>query len=202
MSDVADLLRRIHVYFEDENPEYVYGVGQNSNSYVNTLLWMVGLDNPSLISDAIPSAATGGATGSDLNILTHGEAYSITNPGYFEHLPVDIIFEATNGDNVMRTGTGNDQLNGGAGDDQLSTGAGHDLLVGGIGSDILDGGDGNDTVSYSSENEATDGGTGVGRESGIVIQANGDDVILVDDGLTELVPVSQTQRKSFSAQSY
>jgi hypothetical protein len=59
LSDVWTLLSNIHATFRTGDPDYLYGLGQNSNSYVNTLLWMIGVDLSDHLSAVRPPDVTG-----------------------------------------------------------------------------------------------------------------------------------------------
>jgi hypothetical protein len=44
-----DSLVQVHQEFVDQSPDYLYGLGQNSNSYAMTLLWMMGVNSAGLL---------------------------------------------------------------------------------------------------------------------------------------------------------
>ncbi|MBJ3764305.1 hypothetical protein ILP92_16275 [Maribius pontilimi] len=174
-----DTLGLIHAQFRENDPAYTYGIGQNSNSYVATLLWMVGADLFSAIDNLRTDEITGtyvGDTlpvgllaapfffifpeaydpfpGADRNLLTDGY-------GFGGSIEWDINLELSNEENFIQTGPGDDIIHGMAGDDTIVGNGGNDILSGGQGNDILNGGADFDAVDYSEE-------AGVVRKIGIV----------------------------------
>jgi Ca2+-binding RTX toxin-like protein len=154
--------------FADQSPNYRYGLGQNSNSYAATLLWMVGVDVNSYLAAATPSSVSGMTAtsaeaefgeswsidfldpfpGADRNILLDGYGDLLLNP------VVNFIdINLTSGNDIFRTGHGDDRIFGNAGADTIEAHGGDDTLSGGSGSDQLFGGDGFDFADYSGGGE-------------------------------------------------
>lgn len=153
-ADVWELLKSMHASFIQESTNYLYGLGQNSNSYVNTLMWMIGIDlTPALVEQVQPEQVTGPTEdalavlrltapglysaviddddalnpfpGFDRNVLTDG--YSLLGAA-----TTDLTIAGTEGDDFTRTGNGDDII-------ALDSG----------GSDTVIAGDGIDKADYS-----------------------------------------------------
>jgi hypothetical protein len=58
-TEVWRLLQDVNTAFVRDTPGYLYGLGQNSNSYAATLLWMTGIDVGSLLAAVRPADVTG-----------------------------------------------------------------------------------------------------------------------------------------------
>jgi|AutmiccommunBRH9_1029481.scaffolds.fasta_scaffold09648_2 hypothetical protein len=148
--EVWDLLVKIHDQFRLDSTNFSYGLGQNSNSYAATLLWMVGINVFDFLGTVTPPDVVDGFPGVARNILTNG---------FLElGIPLTLSLElaATQDNDFLRTGDGDDTLSGMAGDDELLGGDGNDTLVGGTGNDLLNGEGGSDLVDYSGLEGDTD----------------------------------------------
>lgn len=141
------MLDKINAAFVAQQPQFLYGLGQNSNSYAATLLWMVGIDLGGLLAAVTPTLVTGmdplvaaitypalvpdevydPFPGADRNILLDG--YGLFPSIAFTDLAL------TDGNDTFRTGHGADSISGEAGD-------GHD--------EIRDWEDGVDMIGLSS----------------------------------------------------
>ena len=171
-SDLWNLLQVIENQFE-ELTSIGYGIlTQNSNSFINTLLYMIGIDISGYLQGASPAAYYDGIdpeSGTEIwvdflgfpavgtNVLLNG----IIAPNF--HLSLG----ASN--DILRTGSGSDFIIGGAGDDQIHSfdgndtingGVGNDIIVGGYGDDVIDGGDGNDKIIGEQGHNNLLGGSG------------------------------------------
>jgi Ca2+-binding RTX toxin-like protein len=73
---------------------------------------------------------------------------------------VNIIVEAGNGNDTIKTGRGNDRIDGGAGNDVINSGAGNDYVFGNSGDDRINAGAGNDVVYGGDGNDQLTGGAG------------------------------------------
>ncbi len=124
-----------------------YDTDQNSNSYINTLLDMVGISISAHIAQATPADVTGGFPGISTNVMFNDEAFSIN---------VDL----TNGANFLSTGNADDTVNGLDGNDSIGTWDGDDSIDGGAGNDFLNGGEGNDTLDGGAGDDYLEGGKG------------------------------------------
>jgi hypothetical protein len=188
---VWELLESIHEQFRAASPNYLYGLGQNSNSYAATLLWMVGIDVSAYLAQVTPLFVRDGFPGVSRNILTNG--YSATGS-----LDFDLTLVATDADDFLRSGTGNDTLSGAEGNDEIYSGSGEDTLIGGIGDDLLFGQDDNDTLIGGNGSDLLDGGDGydtadysaaadpdtTGRTAGVSVTQNASSGTgIVNDGL-------------------
>lgn len=143
-----------------------YLFNQNSNSFVYTLLSVVGLAPQVTISDYYIADGQGGYGGISSfpgwgNNLFDGVQSSSAS---FERIPLKL--DGTDGNDYIKAGIGDDTLSGGNGNDTIFGGEGLDQINGGNGSDYIDGGAGsNDVALYL--------GTLV-SEISVVRQANGD----------------------------
>ncbi|WP_107496459.1 calcium-binding protein [Thalassobius sp. I31.1] len=160
----------------------------NSNTFVSTLLYVVGIN----VSNYIPSYEHLGSTGNALfwesdspDLQLHGyEDNDIIRSGWGD----DHLFgmdgndnlQGANGDDILEGGNGDDLLYGGRDDDILSGGSGQDELQGGLGDDQLDGGSGNDILSGGDGDDVLDGGAG----SDIIFGGDGSDSLQMGFGET------------------
>ncbi len=204
-ANVWELLDRINRAFVSGNPDYQYGLGQNSNSYINTLLWMIGIDLDGYLSAVRPPDVTGmdpetaanydyvpGAEYGDLISPFPGADRNLLTDGYsdFPFLPLDFDIRGlagTAGRDFIRTGDGDDLVRGNAEDDGLYGGDGEDELVGNGGNDTLHGegdddrllgGAHQDELHGDEGDDELDGGSGHDTLYG----AKGDDKLQGGDG--------------------
>lgn len=145
--DVWAVLTTINSFFFSNQPQFGYALLQNSNSYANTLLWMIGLDTASYVAGATPgSVSSFPGAGNNLIVsnagspivsfdltLTEGKDYLRTGDG-------DDVLSALGGNDTLYGGAGDDWLSGGANDDSVFGGVGRDTIVADFGNDVLDGG--------------------------------------------------------------
>ncbi|WP_413848799.1 hypothetical protein [Albidovulum sp.] len=140
---IWNLCKYIHEQFQTQPINIPYhATNFNSNTYINTLLSIVGtnLDSylGSLSPEPIPDPVTGiptlflGCPGSGADLFEH--------QGYMPNL--SLIGEGW--DDSFRTGYGDDTLSGAAGNDTLDGGGGDDEILGGGDNDDLSGGKGDD----------------------------------------------------------
>lgn len=132
------------------SPNFEYNLlSQNSNSFANSILSVIGVHMGDVVSGATPSyldSSSLGFPGEGLNVLT-SNSIDVSNPGSFTR---DLYLSGGARDDRIVTGAGNDTLYGEAGNDTLIGGAGDDFLYGGAGNDSLVGGAGsNDFVRFS-----------------------------------------------------
>ncbi len=137
---------------------------QNSNSFVASLLNVVGIDYKDVLPPFDGTHQTSGE---------HGPARAY--PGIANDLDFNYVLDGTGdadhlrgaggadtlsgegGNDLVEGGRGNDILHGGAGDDGLFGGKGNDILDGGAGNDLLNGASGKNTFVLSQQNDgATD----------------------------------------------
>ncbi|MDP1549049.1 MAG: nidogen-like domain-containing protein [Nitrosomonas sp.] len=145
---VWNMLRSVHNALAVSAPDLDYDTFQNSNSYVRTALYSVGIDLSDYLTAVTPNDVLG-FPGDDKNVLLDPNRGVI-----FGNSPIDMNLSGTNsgtaGADFIRTGTGNDTIDGKAGDDVITGGKGNDTLNGGIGDDsyhIARSGDGIDTIT-------------------------------------------------------
>lgn len=135
--NVWSMLRSVHNALAASAPDLDYDTFQNSNSYVRTALYAVGIDLSDYLTAVTPNDVFG-FPGKDKNVLLDPNRGVI-----FGNAPVDMNLSGANsgtaGADFIRTGTGNDTIDGKAGDD---------VITGGRGNDILTGGEGIDTAIY------------------------------------------------------
>ncbi|MEO8244615.1 MAG: hypothetical protein ABI832_20170 [bacterium] len=138
------------VYGSEINYEFL----QNSNSFVTTLLWALGID---LADYDMTTAGISYFPGDAANVLlgAHTDAGLVT--------PIAVKVALTAFDDVLHTGIGNDSIGGlmgSAGDDRVWLGGGDDTVAGGTGQDRLHGQSGNDTVLGGGGEDLLFGGLG------------------------------------------
>ena len=143
-----------------------YDFGQNSNSFVNTMLWAVGI---TLADFRMTTRYIDFFPGDEANVLLG----ATTDAGNGTAIPVRIAL--TPYDDVLRCGIGNDSIGGvfgsigndlvwlGAGDDSAAGGAGNDVLWGEAGNDSLFGGRGQDILYAGEGTDELRGGKGLDR---------------------------------------
>lgn len=136
----------------------------NSNSFVNTLLSVIGIDSADYTAGASPEGEFYGFPGVEANAL-----------GYEEYSP-NFVLRGGAARDVIHTGYGDDSLTGKAGNDELFGRGGDDTLSGDDGEDVLAGGDDADSLSGGSGADQVDGGAGADT----IIAGNGDDTIFFD----------------------
>lgn len=127
-----DVLNSIYQSMSDaEDLDYdTFGVIQNSNSFVNSILYAVGID----LRASLPSLLTPNNIeqfpGAGLNVLL-GTVDS--------EIGVAINASGSDGDDFLRGGSNEDVLSGGGGSDSLVGGIGNDVLYGGTATETYDG---------------------------------------------------------------
>ncbi len=156
---IWNTLNAIYDVFASEGTSISYTLFQNSNSFINTLLYMVGIDLSDLIESVAPADAPN-FPGWETNVLTNGAVdfgFDLDLTAGCDFLRTgqgDDIVRAGEGDDTVESFEGDDSLYGGEGADSLDGGDGGDILYGGEGADILRGGDGDDFLFAN-------GGTGL-----------------------------------------
>lgn len=125
---------------------------QNSNSFVNTLLYMIGIDLQDVVAAATPTSVFNGFPGDTTNV--------ILDPQQFGDSIIDFDITLTGGSDYIRTGIGDDTVNGGAGNDTIVTGRGSDVVNGGEGNDVIFGGIDDGSLLFANDNDTLDGGGG------------------------------------------
>ena len=151
------LLGQLDDSFAVQGAAISYDFGQNSNSFVNSMLWAVGVR----LSDYVMT--TSGITffpGDAKNVLLGAD----TDAGVGQPIAVQVALTVY--DDVLHCGIGDDSIGGaagsdgndrvwlGRGDDVVRGGAGRDWLLGQGGSDSLYGGGGADTFVYTATGES------------------------------------------------
>ncbi|MCW3783891.1 calcium-binding protein [Defluviimonas salinarum] len=172
-------LQEIHNLFMDANTDYLYGLGQNSNSYAASLLWMVGIDINSYLADVTPPAVSGPDpallaiidrypdwTPDELTLWGAAAQYLVTgNPAFYQAFPgadrnilesgYGILGDIAMNIHLSLTGA-DDFLRTGDGEDSIDGGSGDDILISGDANDTLIGGGGNDILFGQSGNDTAD----------------------------------------------
>ncbi len=151
--NVWELLLQVHDSLESNGAGLDYDVGtQNSNSYINSILYTIGIEINDYIQAVTPSDVVA-FPALDANVLL-----------FYEN-GVAITTQGTDGNDYTRGGGDDDDLSGGNGSDQLYGGSGDDTLNGGddvanpdgfrddMEGDYLVGGDGYDTYKIGFSNE-------------------------------------------------
>ena len=134
-----------------------YNYDQNSNSFVNTLLYVAGIDLGHYLGKVTLPSMDNGFPGADRNVLFDLAGGST---------PISIQLDGTNGNDVIQSGLGNDQLFGSDGNDTIRGNAGDDILSGGDGEDFLFGGAGDDLLAENFEHASDEPGGAIFGGSG------------------------------------
>jgi Ca2+-binding RTX toxin-like protein len=143
-----------------------YDFGQNSNSFVNTMLWAAGIN---LADFRMTTRDISFFPGESANVLLG----ATTDAGNGTAIAVNVALTAH--DDVLHCGIGDDSIGGltgslghdqvwlGAGDDSATGGAGDDVLWGEAGDDSLFGGRGQDVLYAGKGADDLYGGAGLDR---------------------------------------
>ena len=169
--DIWTIITRHAMEIKDEAPNYD-PLTQNSNSFISSLLNVVGID----FARNLPHF--------DGEHATAGDPPRSAYPGIGNLLDFDYDLAGTGHGDILRGAAGNDHLRGGGGNDAVFGRAGSDTVTGYLGRDKLYGGSGNDHLDGSfdgdavwgqsgndwilggSGNDTLDGGAGVDRIAG------------------------------------
>jgi Ca2+-binding RTX toxin-like protein len=158
------------------------GPAQNSNSYITTLLHVVGLDVEDFLGAATPSTVTG-HPGVARNVLfefldADGNAAS----------PIGLNLDGSNGHDILQGGNAVDNLNGRDGNDTMRGFGGDDVLYGGENDDNLSGMDGNDSLYGDNGSDVLAGGSGTNALYG----GSGIDTAVFAGNRADYAPSTQT----------
>ncbi|MEL6203250.1 MAG: hypothetical protein AAFR39_12915 [Pseudomonadota bacterium] len=157
-----------------------YGENQNSNSFVTSVMWTLGIDVPAF-GDALLPTAVEQLPGLDTNVIKDG----VTNT-LVPDTAIDIVLTGdTNFDGTSGDTPNTDVFNGGLGDDQLFGGAGDDFLAGGGGADIIEGGEGDDIIDIGTGFHLIDQNDGSVQHQPDETPEQGDgaaDIIIIGEG--------------------
>jgi Ca2+-binding RTX toxin-like protein len=139
---------------------------QNSNSFIKTLLYVIGNDENWLNK----------FSGSDLNSFPGWNTNVLFGAAVGNNISVGIALNlaGTAGNDIIRTGYSDDILGGAMGNDLIFSDAGNDSLFGGDGIDTLYGGLGYDSIFGGADNDLIFGGNG----NDLVHGDAGNDVIM------------------------
>lgn len=176
-ASVWGLLLNARTFFATQTTVYHLGLsgpeGQNSNTYINTLAHIVGLDLVDEIDDFMDNFYVNDLPGVLRNVLFDhidvNEAplppVALTLQGTSHHDQINggagaDVFYGANGDDLLRGYGGDDQLTGGSGADTMIGDAGNDTMFGGFGRDILHGDQGDDILNGQNGNDNIFGGDG------------------------------------------
>lgn len=169
--NVWELLKSSAISLENSisslNTTINYDINQNSNSFVRTLLDIVGADSEQILSIFNAWIYTLSDTiGSTSPVIPHfpGFGRNVLNEAELDsgQTVLGLTLTGTDGTDYIFTGEGVDNLSGGAGDDFIGSG---------IGSDVVSGGAGRDT--FLGTPEELDGDTIVDLEAGDFIVFDG-----------------------------
>lgn len=135
---VWEMLGGVDAALSASGADIDYDIDQNSNSYVRSALYSVGIDLDRYIQDVRPEDVKQ-FPGAQTNVLLGAK----TGPFQSSDDPIPLDLTGDNGgteaDDFIRTGIGDDVIEGARGDD---------VMEGGGGNDRIDGGDGTDTSIY------------------------------------------------------
>ncbi len=141
-TEVWNILENIHYEFSSKGGDIDYDTDKNSNSYINTLMYMIGISlNLTIINSVTPPDADDGFPGKDTNVIIGDDAFAFD-------------LQLTGGNDYIRTGIKNDTIDGLTGDDTVDAGDGDDYIKKAKGNSSISGGDGSDTVDFSSATES------------------------------------------------
>ncbi len=119
-----ELLTKIHSNLSDVGADLDYDINtQNSNSYVNSMLYAIGLDLTQYISAVQPSDVER-FPASNTNVFLAADNSASDNFDFVLNMNV----AGTDGDDFIRFGRGSDKISGGEGSDILHGGDGNDFL--------------------------------------------------------------------------
>jgi Ca2+-binding RTX toxin-like protein len=186
-SELWDILTEITNAFETQTSIGYWVLSQNSNSFINTMLGIVGIDlsqYSSLLNIADIVEPQG--DGTNLVVGFHGFPAGSVNVLDDPTISPDFNLSGANSADTFITGFGNDTLSGDAGNDTLDGGGGNDVLSGEADNDQIKGGAGDDNI---------DGGAGADILWGdfsdstyhseayadVITGGGGDDLIYFDD---------------------
>ncbi|WP_296644729.1 calcium-binding protein [Roseinatronobacter sp.] len=145
---------------------------QNSNSYINTLMHIAGLDVEDYIDEATPSSVFS-HPGVNRNVLFN-RVDTLGRPMD----PVDLNILGTSGNDTIQGGAGNDTIVALGGDNLLRTFGGNNTLISGYGDDTLIGGTGDDSLTGRGGNNTFIPGSGNDTITG----GDGDDTFIIREG--------------------
>ena len=183
---VWELIGQVHDSLVSQTFSIDYDVNQNSNSYVNSVLSVVGINLNQIPESAYKATDMTRFPGIETNIIQDGVDNSPA-PGVPNH-KVHLDLAGTTGNDYIRAGIGNDTLKGGLlGSDTIFGGSGRDRIEGGFGRDALFGQSGNDVIFGGWSNDRIDGDTGNDYLSGdgnddYVWGGEGNDTVLGGSG--------------------
>lgn len=140
---VWSVWQQAHSQFTSNFTNIDYNFNQNSNSYANTLLSMVGISTNTYLAAATPSDAGDEFPGVNRNLLTD-------QVGSGQQISLNLVGDDSR--DILILGDGNDVLQGNGGNDQLDGGGGEDVAVftgSGLEYDVDVLGDGSVRVSHA-----------------------------------------------------
>ena len=153
---VWELMGQVNASLRNGDHSLDYDIEQNSNSYIASVLWVVGIDITAYLNAVSPPDVQS-FPGVDTNIFLGAKTGGLFS-GY--DTPIPLTLAGTDGNDYIRTGIGDDDLGGAAGSDTIHAGAGNDLLKGGAGADVLFGEAGHDRLRGGSGNDVMRGNFG------------------------------------------
>lgn len=176
-TSVWELLLNARDFFAARTTVYHLGLsgpeGQNSNTYINTLSHIVGLDISDGIAAFMDNFFVNDLPGVLRNVMfDHIDAddnplapVALTLQGTTQHDQINggngaDVFYGVNGDDTLRGFGGDDNMTGGSGADTLIGDGGDDQLFGGFGRDTLQGDAGDDMLNGQQGNDRILGGDG------------------------------------------
>ncbi len=176
---VWDLIGQVHQSLSTGGHGIDYDADQNSNSYVASVLSVVGIDVGDYLDDVTPPSVSG-FPGVGTNVLQGAKTGGLFSDDDTE---IDLTLAGTKGHDYIATGIGDDVVKGAGGRDEIHAGAGHDDVRGGGGRDSVSGGSGNDTVKGNAGNDQVYGDAGNDRLEG----NSGNDQLFGGDGQDVLI---------------
>ena len=127
-------------------------LSQNSNSFINTLSYVIGLTTD--WSTAMLGGDITELNAYSRNVLLEAET------GWDFTTGIALNLSGTAGNDYIYTGNGNDTLGGAEGNDTIKAGYGNDTISGGAGNDSIYGGNGDDSLTEGADaSSEEDGGS-------------------------------------------
>ncbi len=207
---VWELMEQIHASFTVYGAGIDYDQNQNSNSYVTTVMSILGLDVNDLLNSVTPEDVER-YPGIGVNLLEGAKTFGVFSTG---NTPITLFLSGTDGEDYIQAGIGVDVLSGFEGDDEIRAGKAGDNISGGLGNDLLMGEEGADLIydngpryilgdteeptdeekfAYDGDgDDAIDGGEG----SDILVYSGGTDVYIGGPGNDAYIVVPDAQTMS------
>jgi Ca2+-binding RTX toxin-like protein len=153
---VWNIIQQVNQSFQARGGNINYLPEKNSNSFVASVLYTLGIDASALALQLI-GGNIDWFPGLGANVLlSESDAIRLTINGGDD----DDFIRGGVKEDTFKGQEGDDHLDGGRGDDDLEGGADNDTLLGGAGDDVLDGGENDDELFGGDDKDVVYGGGG------------------------------------------